>query len=304
MRDGKGCNRTGLSSRQDILSADIQIFGSKTRYQVVRAHVDDGREWLREGACCSLLQQHHVSHVGIMDAQAPFEVTRSHLGGTYMIACIEGEGVVLVDGVWKKIQPNQACLQPPFMMNALKCLPGKAWKYAWVRYDESREMHPIVTTDSPVIGIFPVRALQAAIEGLYVEASGQAAPALMHHWSELIHQYVVRFAQPHRKDPRLWDVWKKVEDDLTHNWTLAEIAKLAHMSGEHLRRVCRKELGRTPMHHLTYLRLHRAQHLLSVTGDKVEYIARKVGFESVSTFSNTYKKWVGWRPSEQRSLKV
>jgi transcriptional regulator GlxA family with amidase domain len=151
-----------------------------------------------------------------------------------------------------------------------------------------------------VIGAFASGSLQAAIDGLYLEAGGDAAPALLHHWSELIHQYVVRFAQPHRQDPRLWEVWRKVEAQLSRNWTLAEIAKLARMSGEHLRRVCQKELGRSPMQHLTFLRLHKAQHLLSVTDDKVEYIAREVGFESVSTFSNTYKKWVGWRPSEQR----
>lgn len=276
------------------------MFGSATRYRVARASEEDARSWIKKGHFCPLLQQHHISHVGIMEAVAPFEIVRTNLGGTFMIACIEGEGVVLVNGGWKKIRANQACLQPPFMMNAMKCLPGKSWKFAWVRYDESREVHPIISSESPVIGSFASGSLQAAIDGLYLEAGGEAAPALLHHWSELIHQYVVRFAQPHRQDPRLWDVWRKVEAQLSRNWTLAEIAKLANMSGEHLRRVCQKELGRSPMQHLTFLRLHKAQHLLSVTDDKVEYIAREVGFESVSTFSNTYKKWVGWRPSEQR----
>lgn len=276
------------------------MFGPATRYRVARATADDARSWMKRSHFCPLLQQHHISHVGIMDAAAPFEIVRTNLGGTFMIACVEGEGVVLVNGGWKKIRANQACLQPPFMMNAMKCLPGKSWKFAWVRYDESREVHPIISSESPVIGAFASGSLQAAIDGLYLEAGGDAAPALLHHWSELIHQYVVRFAQPHRQDPRLWEVWRKVEAQLSRNWTLAEIAKLARMSGEHLRRVCQKELGRSPMQHLTFLRLHKAQHLLSVTDDKVEYIAREVGFESVSTFSNTYKKWVGWRPSEQR----
>jgi AraC-like DNA-binding protein len=279
---------------------DIQVFGAATRYRVARASAEDARSWMKTSHFCPLLQQHHISHVGIMEAEAPFEIVRTNLGGTFMIACIDGEGVVLVNGGWKKIHANQACLQPPFMMNAMKCLPGKVWKFAWVRYNESREVHPIISSESPVIGAFASGSLQAAIDGLYLEAGGDAAPALLHHWSELIHQYVVRFAQPHRQDPRLWEVWRKVEAQLSRNWTLAEIAKLARMSGEHLRRVCQKELGRSPMQHLTFLRLHKAQHLLSVTDDKVEYIAREVGFESVSTFSNTYKKWVGWRPSEQR----
>ena len=29
-------------------------------------------------------------------------------------------------------------------------------------------------------------------------------------------------------------------------------------------------------------------------------VARSVGFESAFTFSNTFNKWIGWRPSEFR----
>jgi AraC-like DNA-binding protein len=282
---------------------DIQILGSGTRYQVVRADPEDMRDWLQKGPACSLLLHHHISHVGIMEAKPRFEVVRADQSGTFMIACYEGEGVVLVDGQWKRIREGQACLQPPFVMNSLKCLPGKRWKFAWVRYSESRETRPIVSSLSPVTGAFDPAPLKAAIEGLHAEAQEAQNASALHHWSELVHHYVLRFAQPHQVDTRLWRVWQCAEADLARPWTLTELAAIACMSEEHLRRVCRKELGRSPMQHLTFLRLQRARHLLSVTDDKIEVIANAVGFESVFTFSNTFKKWVGWRPSEQRSYR-
>lgn len=94
-----------------------------------------------------------------------------------------------------------------------------------------------------------------------------------------------------------------METDVARAWTLGELADIACLSGEHLRRLCRKELGRSPMQHLTHLRLQRARHLLSITDDKVEVIARAVGFESAFTFSNTFYKWIGWRPSEFRGCR-
>ena len=282
---------------------DIQILGSGTCYQVVRADPTDMRDWLQRGAVCPLLLQHHISHVGIMEAKPPFEVVRMDQSGTFMIACFEGEGVVLADGQWKRIRAGQACLQPPFVMNSLKCQPGKPWKFAWVRYRESRETRPIVSSLSPVTGAFNPAPLKAAIEGLHAEADGTKGASALHHWSELVHHYVLRFAQPHQVDSRLWRVWQCAEADLAKPWTLTELAGIACMSEEHLRRVCRKELGRSPMQHLTFLRLQRARHLLSVTDDKVEVVAHAVGFESAFTFSNTFKKWIGWRPSEQRNLR-
>lgn len=279
---------------------DIQILGEKTRYLVVRAHKEDMRGWLQPGTVCPLLAQHHISHVGIMDAEPPFEVIRTDQSGTFMLACISGEGEVMADGDWKRIRAGQACLLPPFTMNAMRCVKGKPWRFVWVRYRESRETAPIISALSPVTGALDPRSLKSAVEGLHAEASGENAASALHHWSELVHHYVIRFAQPHQPDNRLWRLWQRVETNLAKPWTLGELASIACVSEEHLRRLCRKELGRSPMQHLIFLRLQRARHLLSVTDDKVEVIANAVGFESSFSFSNTFKKWIGWRPSEYR----
>ena len=54
------------------------------------------------------------------------------------------------------------------------------------------------------------------------------------------------------------------------------------------------------MQHVTFLRMQRARHLLSTTDDKVESITRQIGYMNPHTLSNTFKKWIGWRPSEHR----
>jgi transcriptional regulator GlxA family with amidase domain len=55
------------------------------------------------------------------------------------------------------------------------------------------------------------------------------------------------------------------------------------------------------MHHVTWLRMRKAAELLSTTNLKVETISHEVGYMNPFVFSNTFKQWIGWRPSEHRS---
>jgi hypothetical protein len=109
-------------------------------------------------------------------------------------------------------------------MNAFHCKPGGTWEFAWVRYLESRETNPVVSAHSPVFGKYEGEPLRHGIAGLRAEALAEAAPATMGLWSELIHGYVMRFAQPHRRDSRLWKLWKAVDEAPARAWSLHELA--------------------------------------------------------------------------------
>lgn len=269
-------------------------------YELVRADDSDARVWLQESPECLLLKKHHIAHVGVMHAKAPFRVTRSNPSGTYMMACIEGRGNVLVDGRWESLEKNQACLLPPFVMNRFMCRPDESWRFCWVRYSESREQIPLISSISPVLGEYFFAPLLYAIQGLRAEVLSQQLPTSLEKWINLIHENVLAFAQPQHGDERILRLWKEVEKNLAHDWTLHEMASLAHVSTEHLRRLCRRHLGRSPLQQLTFLRMQMAQKLLHSTNQKVETVAQAVGYESAFTFSNSYKKWIGWRPSEHR----
>ena len=158
----------------------------------------------------------------------------------------------------------------------------------------------MVTSESPVSRTRNETALLHGIEGLYETCADREDRSGMRLWTGLIHHLAGELAKPDQRDPRLWKLWNEVGDDLSHSWTLTEMADLAHVSEEHLRRLRRRALGRSPVQHLIYLRMREARHLLSSTDQKVETIGKAVGYANPFTFSNTFMKWIGCRPSAIR----
>lgn len=85
--------------------------------------------------------------------------------------------------------------------------------------------------------------------------------------------------------------------------TLADMARAACLSQNHLLRTFRQAFGETPHQFLTSRRLEEARRLLRGTDLSVIEICLSVGFESVSSFSTLFRKRFGISPSEFRSGK-
>jgi len=100
--------------------------------------------------------------------------------------------------------------------------------------------------------------------------------------------------------PRTWKLWQEVGADLAGEWSLERLASKLHMSTEHLRRLCARELGRSPMQHLTYMRMQRAQELLEKTSDKLDAVAPAVGYANAMVFSRAFQRWIGCSPTDYR----
>jgi len=241
---------------------DFHQLGEKTEHLVVTADEKDKRAWLSNKKICTLFKQHHITHAGIMWGKHPLEVVRSSQDGSFFMACIKGQGEIIIDGEWQIIKEGQACLLPPLTVNALRCVKGHDWDFCWVRYNELHHRMPISSFLTPVQSAYDHAPILSAIEGLYAECSSDNIPAQLNLWTELIHQYVLKFTKSDNVDERLWKLWKVVENNLGKNWTLSELANLATVSEEHLRRLSNKQLGRSPMQQLTYLRMQKAKILL------------------------------------------
>lgn len=143
--------------------------------------------------------------------------------------------------------------------------------------------------------------LEQAILGLGNEMQTAADPVTCSMWVALIERYAERVIDPWRHEPRLMRVWDAIQADFARNWTLMDLAELANTSPEHLRRLCQKCFGRSPGKQLASIRIAHAAHLLITTTEKIDGIAKSVGYTSPFAFSNTFKRLTGFRPSEYRS---
>ncbi len=263
------------------------------------------RRWVVEGRECIEMTTHRIARLGMDEALPPYRRVRTSPEGSFVLACVHGEGRILLDGRWQRVRPGMVCLAPPRVLNAFEASGRERWCFAWVRYDEPTFVTPVVGAASPVMPAAPAEEIMRIITGLRAEWDGEREARFLHHWLELLHATVRRIAQPWRcSDPRVARLWAEVEGDLVRDWTLAELAHRSHCSPEHLRRLCLKELGRSPMQHLTCLRMEYARRLLEGGGDKLEVVAAQVGYANAAIFSRVFRRWVGSAPGEYRGCMV
>ena len=267
---------------------ETHIWGDDSRYTLVRAEH------------CEALAARHIAHVAVMDAAAPYTVVRTHLAGAYLQVCLGGEGRTLLDGRWYTHRAGMTSFAPAHVLHAFHCLPGKRWQVCWVRFMPSSP-RSVENAISPAMTQFDGRALEHAILGLADEMQGAADPGSATVWVDVIERYVGLVIEPWQREPRLVRLWNAVQQDLARDWTLHQMARQSNTSEEHLRRLCQKSLGRSPGKQLAAMRIAQAAHLLATTSDKIEAVARAVGYANPFAFSNTFKRLTGFRPSFYRA---
>jgi AraC-like DNA-binding protein len=253
------------------LSLETHVWGDATTRTVVRAEQYDA------------LAARQIAHVAVVDAAAGYTIVRTHLSGAFMQVCL-----------------GSVSFAPAHVLHAFHCVPGKRWQLAWIRFMPGSP-RSVDGAMAPVMVPFEGGVLAHAILGLADEMNNAADPGTCVVWVDVIERYVGRILEPLQREPRLVEVWNAVQADLARDWTLADMARLANTSEEHLRRLCQKNLGRSPGKQLATLRIAHAAHLLATTTDKVESIGHAVGYLNAFAFSNTFKRLTGFRPSDYRA---
>ena len=103
---------------------------------------------------------------------------------------------------------------------------------------------------------------------------------------------------PYAKDIRLKIVIKYMEENLHENILLSDLGKRSGLSSRTLSRLFKSDVGMSFVQYLTIQRLMRSIVLLLEHRLSVKEVSSMVGYNSVPTFSTTFYKILGTRPSD------
>jgi AraC-like DNA-binding protein len=94
-------------------------------------------------------------------------------------------------------------------------------------------------------------------------------------------------------------------DFIRHNYRqdigVEEIATHAGLSYSHARKVFREEFGDTIVNYTNGIRIDEAQRLLRESNEKLDQIARLVGYNNTQSLNRYFRKFTGLRPGEYRA---
>jgi len=248
------------------------------------------------------LRKAGIWSAGLSDAGRGYLMIRVRPNFEQLLVCVGGEGLVLVENQWRPCGAGQAYIMPLLAENAFRTVARLRWRFCWIVYAEPMPgLLPAIGGDRARLVEADPRSLWAGIEGLYREAMGPAEPALLDSWTKLTLKYADRILDPyHDRDP-LWRVWAAVTADLAAVWSSGRLADHAMLSAEQVRRLCLRHTGRSPMEHVTHLRMARAGALLESTPMKIAAIAQAVGYANPFAFSTAFRRTNGVSPAAWRS---
>jgi len=258
------------------------------------------RHWSLEVEQWAALRAQRIRRLGITWGAEGYRRVRVMPSGSFVMATCAGSGRVLLDGAWRTVGRDTVCMAPPRVLNAFEACPGGPWVLAWIRYDEPPPGRAMVGACSPQQVAFSGENLLRLLQGLRSEWDGPRDPQCLGHWLELLQAMARRLAQPAPVDPVFAAHWERVALDLGACWDLERLCALFGSSKERLRQACQREFGRSPMEHLTSLRMQQARHVLVTTPDKLDAIAGDLGYESGLVFARAFRRWTGCTPTEFR----
>lgn len=222
-----------------------------------------------------------------------------------------GDGTLVVDGVEIHPRPGDLVFIPADTRHTYGHDPQNPVHKYWCHFDVQLDpMYRMTHThaafvcrpDSERFAAFFDQLLAsrggALVNGLWMK---HALLGLFGLFLEAVPPGSVRFEGT---DPFVDVVLPRIEESLTRNLSLKELADLVPMTPNHFIRCFRKSFGTTPIAYIQNRRLTLAQELLRHPDRlPIEQIAERCGFQDPRYFTRLFRRRFGLTPTACRNLR-
>jgi two-component system response regulator YesN len=113
---------------------------------------------------------------------------------------------------------------------------------------------------------------------------------------------LVYTSQDAKKVTQITPVINYIDANYDKAVTLAEVARVSHLSSSRLAHVFKEQMGITVIDYVTSVRIERAKQLLLATDQNCTEICFQVGYNNQSYFTRTFKELVGMPPRQFRAI--
>lgn len=256
-----------------------------------------------------VLREHQISLAGISDLSPGYTIGRVDPWYHVLLYTCSGRARIVTEESESWLPPGKLVVLPAHTACGYEVTQG-TWRILWFHLSLRKAWSKLEGRAWEIRDHHEGHALLAAVEGFLRETgssdelSSRAAELYAETIALLLQRDVSLSADmlSRRLDERLWRLWRRVDSQLAHPWTVAELARLAHMSSGHFHRILASRYQTTPVAKLTQLRMARAEALLRNTDERIAAIGTQVGYEDPYAFSTAFRRTRGVSPRAFRSL--
>ncbi len=186
---------------------------------------------------------------------------------------------------------------------------------------EERKTNPLLQSLPVVIHVRASEVsasppLSAALDAIEAEVVNNrpGSHTIVARWAEILFLHAVRIHIDRKqgavnwisglRDPQISRALSAMHRAPERAWSISQLANDVGMSRSAFAGRFSEIVGETPMHYLTLLRMNKAASLLKLDGTKLLNIAEAVGYESETSFSKAFKRWVGVSPGAYRDTTI
>ena len=254
----------------------------------------------------------YLKSVGHFFCDFNFYVRRKNHKSFLLIYTVAGKGYAKYRGKEYKLKKGQAILFDCYDYQEYRSDGTELWKIKWLHFNGSSSgdyFNLIYNNMGPVVNMYEGTLIPECLdeilkimeEGdlkLEIKVSGLIVRML----TEIL---LSASARPNGdesslRDDRIRAALEYIDLNYTKGTTLKEMAAAACVSVYHFTRLFKNATGYSPYEYLVKYRINKAKGLLKTTEVTVDEIAGKVGFESASNFTRTFRELEDMTPVRYR----